>query len=598
MTVPGGSLTVPKGSMTPMMSAPGVPAPGGSMQAPMPGLMAVPGGAAKGPCGNMVQIPALPVPGGNTLSPMKQYHSVGVLPHATANPIAFGSPIGEGRRSARGSTPPMAALAQPAPAMPKVIARESPLRQTSLGGRSSCPSASPQCTHRDTHRETAKHVDIEVLSSVRRRISVDCAAVQKRGSSASMRDSREELYPQSELLEDVKKTKETTANIQDRMAGLEAILLTKKDEDEVVPQDETAESGECWRRVGRLEGELQQALHQLECRESELKDLRVELQSKDCMIKEMDQKAVEWGKGLANNAEKLEQECSNKVQRLHELELLSESLEHKNQSLDHELATCRDRRNELETLLDESALEVNKIQKRHEEQLEDIQCQLADKEVALQQEQARRVTDEDRGKSTLEANKLQKRHEEQLGAIRNQLANSQSQHRALQQEHRAMQQQQSLQLKEENNERQSELVALEASLELEQAQHSADIEQQQSELEAQRRAFEQEVTEFRARDRSSQFEKDNKKLRETVQEQKRVLSDLESELRQERNMGCLPKPGDYLKMVKQREGEVFAKDNALLKLRNKNLEHSLQICQQAMGKHLPAAAKSPNLGGC
>lgn len=411
---------------------------------PVTGLMAVPNGGLKAPSANFLQIPALPGAGGNTLSPMKQYHSVGALPHATANPIAFGSPLGEGGRSARGSTPPMAALAQPAPPMPHVVARESPLRQTSLGGRSSCPSASPLGTHRDSHRETAKPVDIEVLSNVRRRISVDCAAVQKASSSVSMRDSRDETYPQSELLEDVKETKETCANIQDRVAGLEAMLRPKKDEDEVVVQDETAESSECWRRVGRLEGELQQARDQLERRENELKDLRFELQSKESMIKEMDQKAVEWGKGMASNAEKLEQECSNKVQRLQELEFVNEAL--------------KQRRNELEKLLDESALEVNKIQKRHDEQLEEMQSQL------------------DHGRQKL--------------------------------------------LDE------------------------------------------------------------NKKLRETVQEQKRVLSDLESELRQERNMACLPKPGDWLRMVKQR-------DNAL---------HSLQICQQ--GKHLSVAAKPPVFGGC
>lgn len=490
MTVPGGSLAAPNGSMAVpggLLPAPG--GPGGSMTVPggpVAGLMAVPSGASKAPSGNLLQVPVLPGTGGNTLSPMKQYHSVGVLPHASANPIAFGSPVGEGFRSARGSTPPMAALAQPAPPMPRVVARESPLRQTSLGGRSSCPSSSPMCTHRDTQRDRAKPVDIEVLSSVRRRISVDCAAVQKRCSSASMRD--EETYPKSELLEDVKKTKETCANIQDRFAGLEAMLLTKKDEEETVTQDETAETGECWRRVGRLEGELQQVRHHLECRENELKDLRMELQSKDCMIKEMDQKAAEWGKGLANNAEKLEQECSNKVQRLQELEVLSDSLEHKNQSLGRELATCRDRRNELEKLLDESALEVNKIQKRHEEQLEEVQSQLADKESS----------------SALQVNKIQKLHGEQLGEIQSQLADK-------------------------------ELA----------------------------------LHDFKSRDRSCQAEKENKRLRETVQEQKRVLSDLESELRQERNVASLPKPGDFLRMAKQRDGEGFARDNALLKLRNK-----------------------------
>lgn len=358
-----------------------------------------------------------------------------------------------------------------------------------------------------------------------------------------MRDSREETYPQSELLEDVKKTKETCASIH--------MLLTKKDEDDVETQDEMAEASECWRRVGRLEGELQQARDQLE-----------------------------------------------------RVELVSETLEQKNQSLEQELARCRERRNELEKLLDESALEANKIQKRHDEQLEDLQSQLAEKDAVLQQEQSRKVSEQDHVRqkllddSVVEANKLQKKHDEQLAALRKQLVDSEARHKSLQQKHHALQKEQEHRVQAENNEKRSELLALEASFELEQAQHSAEIEQQKSELEVQRRAFEQEVVEFRARDRSLQTEKENKKLRETVQEQKRVLSDLESELRQERNMGCLPKPGDYLRMVKQREGEGFARDNTLLKLQNKNLEHSLQKCQQAMGKHLPVAAKSPMWGGC
>jgi len=119
------------------------------------------------------------------------------------------------------------------------------------------------------------------------------------------------------------------------------------------------------------------------------------------------------------------------------------------------------------------------------------------------------------------------------------------------------------------------------------------------ELDRQRKHFEREVAEFKLRESGSAAAKENKHLREMVQEQKRLLSELEAELRRDKDaVAAQLTPGDYLRMVRQREGDSFSQDNVRLTMHNKRLEHNLQVCQQAFSKHMLAAPKAPLLGGC
>jgi len=140
-----------------------------------------------------------------------------------------------------------------------------------------------------------------------------------------------------------------------------------------------------------------------------------------------------------------------------------------------------------------------------------------------------------------------------------------------------------------------EIADLRAELEREQARFDADFrekveavqaecqEQLQASLNSRQRELEQRVE----KEVKAGTEKEVKRLREAMQEQKKILSELESELRQDKHISnACKQPGDYMKMVKQKEGDAFSHDNAQYVLRFKQLEYHLE----AFSKHLPPAA--------
>lgn len=464
-------------------------------------------------------------------------------------------------------------------------------------------------------RSTHQTLDAEALAGgQRRRASVStCTAGgasgrAARGSSVWSAEARgiAGRPSESDLHDDVRRTKETCENIQDkldRMAGLEAkpqgspgppgsspvLAPSAPPASPLLVDAEAKDPNERWRRLGRLEGEVlkakeveqaaalkraeyestlaaervalqkasasaraqgQEEVEQLRRRseeqEGEMRDLRGALRNKDEMIQELTRSGDEWARAL-DDAAKLEQECNH---RREELERSNEDIERRNRTLERDLTMWKARHNDLERLLDESAAEASKAQKRHEELVEKLQGQLASGEA----------------------------------------------------EQRVWQQEQAHRRKEEDSEKRSAFVALEASLEHRQASFELELKEQkrqQAELETQRQQFDQEVAEFKVRDRASAAAKENKQLREMVQEQKRLLSELEGELRRDREATLAQQtPGDYLRMVRQREGDVFSKDNVRYAMQNKRLEHNLQVCQQAFSKHMPAATKAPLLGGC
>lgn len=135
-----------------------------------------------------------------------------------------------------------------------------------------------------------------------------------------------------------------------------------------------------------------------------------------------------------------------------------------------------------------------------------------------------------------------------------------------------------------------EIADLRAAHKLDQARFESEFREQVEAVQAECREQLQASLNSRQRELEKQVqqqvqagtEKEVRRLRETVQEQKRVLSELESELRQERNSAC-SRPGDYMRMVKQKEGEGFSCDNAQHVLRFQQLEYTLQ----AYSRHLP-----------
>lgn len=86
-------------------------------------------------------------------------------------------------------------------------------------------------------------------------------------------------------------------------------------------------------------------------------------------------------------------------------------------------------------------------------------------------------------------------------------------------------------------------------------------------------------------------EEENRSLKQTVQEQKSLLFDLQSQLHREQAIANLIMPGEYTKMAKKQEGDL-ARDNAELKLRNFSLETEIKEVwwhNEVLRKHLPRA---------
>merc|ERR1711974_91953 len=103
-------------------------------------------------------------------------------------------------------------------------------------------------------------------------------------------------------------------------------------------------------------------------------------------------------------------------------------------------------------------------------------------------------------------------------------------------------------------------------------QKRVDFEQQRQEmeqqLEHQREELERQTREQRERHRKyAEADKENKSLRQMVQDQKKQMFDLESQLHREKTVATFITPGEYIKMAKKQENELCAHENAELKRR-------------------------------
>merc|ERR1719277_418874 len=129
--------------------------------------------------------------------------------------------------------------------------------------------------------------------------------------------------------------------------------------------------------------------------------------------------------------------------------------------------------------------------------------------------------------------------------------------------------------------------------------HRADFEQQVQEREQQfqreRQEFEQQVKEGRERHRKyGDSDKENRALKQTLQDQKNHLFDLESQLNREQTVATFITPGEFIKMAKKLEPETAAHDLATLKVRHANLEIELKEVRwhnEVLRKNLPHAAR-------
>mmetsp|Transcript_56871 Transcript_56871/g.176374 ORF Transcript_56871/g.176374 Transcript_56871/m.176374 type:complete len:136 (-) Transcript_56871:349-756(-) len=90
--------------------------------------------------------------------------------------------------------------------------------------------------------------------------------------------------------------------------------------------------------------------------------------------------------------------------------------------------------------------------------------------------------------------------------------------------------------------------------------------------------------------RHADSDKENRYLKQAVQEQKNMLHDLRSQLHREETRATFLTPGEYIRMAKKQEGDTFAHENAELKMRNFGLDTELKELRwhnEVMRRHLP-----------
>lgn len=378
------------------------------------------------------------------------------------------------------------------------------------------------------------------MSTYREHAPTESDARLKRSSQ------NEKAAEYSQLHDDVKKTKATCEDIQDtihRFVGLEAKLdKLQREGEEASALEDRIEVSEHWRRIGQLEGELQKA------KEGE-QEARAKLIGFDKALAEVKAKEM---LALADIRKELQEVRRERDQAIKRLEGKDGELKH----MAGELQSRKDAICSMEHKSAERSSELGFECSNHTQKVRELECA---SEVLKKRN---RSLEDDVGKLMANNQRLEQKLNSALEGgktrhlINNHAVDDDTQQKAL------------------HDVREREL------------------EQHFAELEDARQQFEQQVKEFKAHDRSAQIDKENKKLREMVQEQKRSLSDLESELRQESNVASLPTPKDYLRLVKLQEGEGFSRQNARHMIQKKSLEKDMEVCQQALARHLTPASKA------
>jgi len=156
-----------------------------------------------------------------------------------------------------------------------------------------------------------------------------------------------------------------------------------------------------------------------------------------------------------------------------------------------------------------------------------------------------------------------------------------------------LKEQQLAELESDVAEQQRALIAKEEKFaKTELAMQDQDLEREQLALDQEN--LEKERQEMRDKHRKFlESDKENRSLKATVQEQKGMLFDLESQLHREQTISNFITPGEFIRLAKKQEGELYAHDNADLRLKNFGLETEVQQVRwhnEVMKKHLPRSA--------
>lgn len=257
-------------------------------------------------------------------------------------------------------------------------------------------------------------------------------------------------------------------------------------------------------------------------------------------------------RSTADDSEALRREASAHEQTRRELQHAQRLLDERDAELVDARGELRSKRDVIEEL-DRRADEASRAASGNTQRLEQDSSELQEKVGKFQQENE--YLEKALSDKIAFQNQLQQRHDEQLGAMGKRLAES-----------------------EASCDRKS------ARLEQQRQEHQLDLDRQRQEHQ------QSAVTNDKAsagRSRPAQADKENRRLRDAMQEQKRVLADVESELRQEKQMACLPSPGDFARATRPADGESLSVQNARHVLKLKLLEHNLQV----VARHLTPEAR-------
>jgi len=196
-----------------------------------------------------------------------------------------------------------------------------------------------------------------------------------------------------------------------------------------------------------------------------------------------------------------------------------------------------------------------------------------------------------------------------MGTMNNRLENLLTKHAALQKGH-AQQEQDAIERESLADHRSKDLTSREQDLELHQQElehreaELADIDEVAEELQQktadfeswrmeQEERFRRQLQEFVTPRGQREAERENRRLRDAVQEQREGLFKTEGLLRQEQTAMNFPTPGEFIKMARKHETETHAHSNADMKLRIFGLEREVMEVKnfnEALHKNMPIAA--------
>jgi len=470
---------------------------------------------------------------------------------------------------------------------------------------SSLPSHSPLTAAREPKSNT---IEVPLTAGPPRRREDEALStsevLEKRASEVQAVEDFKRIHDvQGEMSQDVK-------GVKTKLDTIESWLKDKGKAEAAVQNEEIS------RQLRKTEQQLQEeaAVHrqELERAQQALAQSKVQLeeQQKHASFRETEllERLQASEVALRERQDQLEQAQRAAMCSQQQLEEREEELLDLRRTAEETSTTAQDEAREsaiadLERKLKESGEECNTFKVR----FSSLQFQVDQQTGELQQ----RITEASRLQERLDLEAQERRAlETRLSAANGQYQTLSMEHRSLQEqvEHKSKMHEQKLESLDLNVRlREQQLAELEsdvasrqrALVTKEEGFAKTELAMQDQQLQREQLVLEQENLdkerqEIRDKHRKLiESDKENRSLKATVQEQKGMLFDLESQLHREQTISNFITPGEFIRLAKKQEGELYAHDNADLRLKNSGLETEVQQVRwhnEVMKKHLPRSA--------